>query len=227
MEKILIVDDDFEIAELLSDSLIDEGFHTTVESDGKAAYDRINKENDFNLILLDIMMPNIDGLELCKKIREKVSCPIIFVSAKNRTIDTMLGLEIGADDYIKKPFVLDEVISRVRAHLRREKRNKTNDIDDKLMLGDMIILKDRYEVIKDSKEISLTTREFQLLIYLLENGGKVLSKEQIFDAVWGTNYMDIGTVNVNIKNLRDKIDKDNKYIKTIWGIGYKLVVTGV
>lgn len=226
MEKILIIDDDFEIAELISESLLEEGFQTSIKHDGQEAYELILSGNMYDLILLDIMMPNIDGLELCKKIRDKVNCPIIFMSAKNRTLDTMLALEMGGDDYIKKPFVLDEVIARVRAHLRREKR-RANTLGEKITLGDMIILKDRYEVVKGEEHIQLTTREFQLLVYLLENSGLVLSKEQIFNAVWGTNYMDIGTVNVNIKNLRDKIDKDNKYIKTVWGIGYKLIKTGV
>lgn len=226
MEKILIVDDDFEIADLVSESLIDEGFETEIKLDGQEAYESILEGRQYSLILLDIMMPNVDGLELCKKIRDKVTCPIIFMSAKNRTLDTMVALEIGGDDYIKKPFVLEELVARVRAHLRREKRRVETIDDSKLTLGDMIILKDRYEVIKGQEQIQLTTREFQLLVYLLENSGRVLSKEQIFNAVWGSDYMDIGTVNVNIKNLRDKIDKDNKYIKTVWGIGYKLITTG-
>lgn len=222
MDKILIVDDDFEIATLLSDSLIDEGFLTSIKTNGEDAYNDILVNKDYSLIILDIMMPKINGLDLCKKIRDEVSCPIIFISAKNRTLDTVLGLELGADDYIKKPFSIDEVISRIKAHIRSSKRYSMSE-NKVLYLDDLIIHKDRYEVFRGNQPIYLTTREFQLLVYLVENKGKVLSKEQIFDAVWGSNYMDMGTVNVNIKSLRDKLETDNKYIKTIWGVGYKLV----
>ncbi len=222
MQKILIADDDHEIAELISDSLSDEGFETKVVYNGKAAYDELALNSSYDLIILDIMMPEMDGLELCKKIRDTVSCPIIFVSAKNRTLDTLLGLELGADDYIKKPFVLEELVSRVRAHLRREQRAKTST-DDKVTIGDLVIYKERYEIYKANEKISLTTREFQLLLFLVQNAGKVLSKNQIFDGVWGENYGDVGTVTVNIKNLRTKIDPESKYIKTVWGVGYKFV----
>ena len=160
MSKILIVDDDREIASLIGDSLYDEGYETLLAYDGEIALEKVSNNLDLEMIILDIMMPKVDGLEVCRKIREKVSCPIIFVSAKSRTLDTVLGLEIGADDYITKPFIVDELVARVKAILRR------------------------------------TSEEL--------NG-------------------DIGTVAVNIKSLRDKIDKENKYIKTIWGVGYKLI----
>jgi DNA-binding response OmpR family regulator len=224
VQTILIADDDREIAELISDSLVDEGFGTKIVHDGKMAFDELMKNKIYDLVILDIMMPNMDGLELCQKIRHLVECPIIFVSAKNRTLDTMIGLEMGADDYIKKPFVVEELIARIRAHLRREKRVKEIS-DEKILLGDMVIYKDRYEVIKAGEAVSLTTREFQLLLYLVQNIGKVLSKVQIFDAVWGENYGDVSTVTVNIKNIRTKIDPSNKYIKTVWGVGYKIVMT--
>jgi len=224
VQTILIADDDREIAELISDSLIDEGFITKIVDDGKMAFDELTCNQSYDLIILDIMMPNMDGLELCRKIRNLVSCPIIFVSAKNRTLDTMIGLEMGADDYIKKPFVVEELIARIRAHLRREKRIKEIS-DEKISIGDMVIYKDRYEVTKDGELISLTTREFQLLLYLVQNIGIVLSKSQIFNAVWGENYGDVSTVTVNIKNIRTKIDPNNRYIKTVWGVGYKIVLT--
>lgn len=222
--KILIVDDDREIAELISESLVDEGYETKIAGDGKIAFDELSINKNYDLIILDIMMPNMNGLELCQKIRTNIDCPIIFLTAKSRTLDTMLGLEIGADDYIKKPFVVEELISRVKAHLRREKRVKSPK-DEKISIGDIVIFTDRYEVLKYGKTIPLTTREFQLLLYLVRNAGKVLSKSQIFDAVWGENYGDIGTVSVNIKNIRTKIDPDQHYIKTVWGIGYKFVQT--
>ena len=205
MSKILIVDDDREIASLIGDSLYDEGYETLLAYDGEIALEKVSNNLDLEMIILDIMMPKVDGLEVCRKIREKVSCPIIFVSAKSRTLDTVLGLEIGADDYITKPFIVDELVARVKAHLRREKRRNS------------------YEVYLNKELIDLSTREFQLFLYLCENAGQVLSREQIFNSVWGSDFGDIGTVAVNIKSLRDKIDKENKYIKTIWGVGYKLI----
>ena len=222
MSKILVVDDDKEIASLIGDSLYDEGYEVLLAYDGEKALSIINKTDDLSMVILDIMMPKIDGLSVCKTIREKINCPILFVSAKSRTLDTLLGLEIGADDYIKKPFIVEELVARVKAHIRREQRKqiiKNNVIN----IGDIEVHKDSYEVYVNKKLIELSTREFQLFLYLCENVGKVLSREQIFDAVWGMEYGDIGTVAVNIKSLRDKIDKENKYIKTVWGVGYKFI----
>ena len=222
MSKILIVDDDREIASLIGDSLYDEGYETLLAYDGEIALEKVSNNLDLEMIILDIMMPKVDGLEVCRKIREQVSCPIIFVSAKSRTLDTVLGLEIGADDYITKPFIVDELVARVKAHLRREKRR--NSIGNNIIkIGEIEIHKDSYEVYLNKELIDLSTREFQLFLYLCENAGQVLSREQIFNSVWGSDFGDIGTVAVNIKSLRDKIDKENKYIKTIWGVGYKLI----
>jgi DNA-binding response OmpR family regulator len=223
MPDILIADDDIQITTLIEDSLVDEGFTVAVVHDGEAAVDTLNREQ-FKLILLDIMMPGMDGLEVCKKIRDKTSCPILFVSAKSRTLDTVIGLELGGDDYIAKPFVVEELVAKVKAHIRRDKRNEAaGDAADARQVGNLRIFPERYEVYKGNEEIKLSTREFQLLMYLHNNIGRVLTREQIFDEVWGLDYTDIGTVNVTIKNLRDKIDPDNIYIKTVWGVGYKLV----
>ena len=218
MSKILIVDDDREIASLIGDSLYDEGYETLLAYDGEIALEKVSNNLDLEMIILDIMMPKVDGLEVCRKIREKVSCPIIFVSA----MDKVNGLQIGADDYITKPFIVDELVARVKAHLRREKRR--NSIGNNIIkIGEIEIHKDSYEVYLNKELIDLSTREFQLFLYLCENAGQVLSREQIFNSVWGSDFGDIGTVAVNIKSLRDKIDKENKYIKTIWGVGYKLI----
>ena len=225
MSRILIVDDDVEIAELVSDSLMGEGFQTQIAHSGDEAFGIINDCHDYSMIILDIMMPGMDGLTLCRKIRDEIQCPIIFISAKNRPMDTILGFEMGADDYIKKPFVVEELISRVKAHLRREHRKDTEQgVGNELVIGDIVIFKDRYEVTHAGVSIGLTTREFQLLCYLAENAGKVLSKNQIFDAVWGENYGDINTVTVNIKNLRTKMDPESNHIITVWGVGYKFVI---
>lgn len=221
MEKILIVDDDKEIALLISDALTDEGYECLLAFNGERAFNLLKNNPDISLILLDIMMPDIDGLEICRKIRNTVYCPILFVTAKNRTYDTMLGFEMGADDYIFKPFVVEQLVARVKAHLRREKRSLQKN--SAMIVGNIRIDPESYEVTANGKTVELSMREFQLLYYLFENAGKVVSKEQIFSAIWGTDFADIGTVAVNIKNLRDKIDRENQYIKTVWGVGYKFV----
>ena len=224
MAKILIVDDDAAIARLVSDALEDEGFETMVFTAGTQALEYIKKHGEeLDLITLDIMMPDISGLQLCKRIRDTVSCPIILVSAKGKTVDTVLGLESGADDYISKPFVVEELVARVRAHLRREQRVVHSAEEQVIKVGEIELRTGSFEVFKNGKPVQFSTREFQLLQYLMENKGKVLTREQIFSHVWNTEFGDIGTVAVNIKSIRDKIDPDNTYIKTVWGVGYKFV----
>lgn len=222
MEKILIVDDENDIAELISDILEDEGFKTDIRNDGASAINAV-RENSYDLILLDIMMPNASGTEVCANIRNLTSAPIIFVTAKTQLIDKLVGFEVGADDYITKPFINEELVARVKAHLRREERGydkKTNNI---IEIGEIKLNKESFEVFKNNDVITLSTKEFELLRYLMENAGIVLSKDQIYQNVWKNNYGDIGTVAVNIKSLRNKLDNDEKYIKTIWGMGYKFV----
>lgn len=224
MGKILIVDDDISIAQLISDALEDEGFETVIKNGGKSAYDYINEnEKDISLITLDIMMPDISGIRLCQFIRSSVDCPIIFVSAKSEAGDAVLGLENGADDYISKPFVVEEFVARVKAHLRREKRANRETEKGFIRVGEIEINTDTMEVFRAGQSVAFSTREFQLIQYLMENAGKVLTREQIFSHVWDTEFGDIGTVAVNIKNIRDKIDPENQYIKTVWGVGYKFV----
>lgn len=224
MSKILIVDDDSAIANLISDVLEDEGYETVVKKDGKSAYEYIaDNAKDISLITLDIMMPGFSGIDLCKFVRNKVSCPIIFVSAKGKTVDMIEGLESGGDDYISKPFVVEELVAKIKANLRREQRNLYGTDSDIIRVGDIEISIGSFEVRKNGKIIPFSTREFQLLQFLMENAGKVLTREQIFVHVWDTEFGDIGTVAVNIKSIRDKIDPNNEYIKTVWGVGYKFV----
>ena len=224
MSKIVIVDDDLDIAHLIADALEEEPLDTIVFDDAFAAQSYINASpHEIGLITLDIMMPGLSGLDLCRTIRDKVDCPIIFVSAKGKTLDTVLGLEMGADDYITKPFVVEEFVARVKAHLRREKRSNTLPEEGVIRVGEIQLRVGSYEVFKNGKSVQFSTREFQLLQYLMENVGKVLTREQIFSHVWDTEFGDIGTVAVNIKSIRDKIDPDNKYIKTVWGVGYKFI----
>lgn len=223
-EKILIIDDDIDIARLISDSLEDEGFSTEIKNDGKSAYSYITENSDeIALITLDIMMPDFSGFDLCKIVRDRVSCPIIFVSAKGRTVDAVQGFEVGADDYISKPFVVEEFVARVKAHLRREERLQQKNETETIRVGGIEINVASFEVTKNGEKVYLSNREFQLLQYFMENAGKVLTREEIFSHIWGSEYGDIGTVAVNIKSIRDKIDPDNKYIKTVWGVGYKFV----
>lgn len=220
MDKILVADDDKNIAMLIADNLADDGFETIIAHSGKEALDKI-KQSNFALILLDIMMPDTNGYEVMKNIRDTVRCPIIFVSAKSRTLDTLLGLELGADDYISKPFVVEELVAKVKAHVRRDKRNVPAS-GEVIEFGEFKIAPLSYEISKNGSKIDLSTREFQLFMYLYKNLNIVLTREQIFDHVWGLDYSDIGGVNVAVKSLRDKLDSENKYIKTVWGVGYKL-----
>lgn len=223
MAKILIVDDEVEIAELINDILKEEGYEIDISNTAEDALTRIN--NNYDLIILDVMLPGMSGTTLCSLIRDKVKCPIIFVTAKVQTVDKLVGFEIGADDYITKPFVNVELIARVKANIRQNNRLLNSDIYNKniIKIGDIEINKDSYEVKKDGTIIELSTKEFDLLFYLMNNAGIVLSKDQIYNAVWGSNYGDIGTVAVHIKNLRNKIDKNDQYIITVWGVGYKFV----
>lgn len=222
MPKILIIDDDKDIAELVALILRKEKIDSEIINDSLEALTKIEEgKTNYDLILLDIMMPNISGTELCIKIRDKVTCPIVFLSAKKELVDKMVGYEIGGDDYITKPFDNTELILKIKSHLRLQSRNKISK--NIITIGEISINKESFEVYKNNKRIEVSTREFELLTYLMENAGIALSKEQIFEKVWGNCYGDIGTVAVNIKNLREKLDQENKYIITIWGYGYKFV----
>lgn len=220
MPKILIIDDDKDIAELVSLILRKEKIDSEIINDSLEALTKIEEgKTNYDLILLDIMMPNISGTELCIKIRDKVTCPIVFLSAKKELVDKMVGYEIGGDDYITKPFDNTELILKIKSHLRLQSRNKISK--NIITIGEISINKESFEVYKKNKRVEVSTREFELLTYLMENAGIALSKEQIFEKVWGSSYGDIGIVAVNIKNLREKLDSTNQYIITIWGYGYK------
>jgi len=225
-EKILIVDDDKDIVNLLSDILSDEGYAVEKAYNGTGALQCI-RNNNYDLIVLDIMLPDMDGLELCKKVRDEVEAPIIFLSAKNKNIDRIVGYEIGADDYITKPFDDNVLLANVKAHLRRQKRikDKSNKNNKSVIKFKGIeINKNSFEVVIEGSKIELSTREFQILKYLMENPNRVLTREQIYDSVWGyEEFGDINTVTVHIKKLREKIDKNDRYIKTVWGVGYKFI----
>lgn len=222
MKNVLIVDDNTDISELISLILKKENINSKIVNNPLEVPELLKTEH-FDLILLDIMMPEMSGTELCSKIRDSVNVPIIFLTAKGELIDKMLGYEIGGDDYITKPFDNTELILKIKSHLRLNQRVRENSNASIIKSGNLVLNKESFEVTQGNNKLSLTTREFELLKYFMENAGIALSKEQIFEAVWGSEYGDIGTVAVNVKSLRDKIEDGEKYIITIWGYGYKFI----
>ncbi|WP_434577450.1 response regulator transcription factor [Thermoanaerobacterium thermosaccharolyticum] len=226
MSKILIIDDEKEIADLLKDSLERKGNTVLTAYNGKEGIEKAKEMPD--LIVLDIMMPDIDGYEVCRKIRDTVICPIVFLSAKQSEMDRIKGFALGGDDYVVKPFSLKELLARIDAHLRREKRAILLNEEGKRALLNFkhitIDLKSR-EVMVNGNPIGLTKKEFDVVELLSLHPGQVFSKEQIYEKVWGYDAEgDTTTVTEHIKNIRAKIenlDPDTEYIKTVWGIGYK------
>lgn len=222
-DRILIADDDPSILMLISDVLTDAGMQVRTVASGEEALHAVGEET-FSLIILDIMMKGISGLEVCAAIRDKVSCPILFLSAKDSAHDIIEGLGLGADDYLTKPFAIDELVARIKAHLRRQARLGENTTgSDVLCYGEIALDRRQLTVTRGGVPVDLSTREFELLDYLMRNAGQTLSREKIFRDVWKTEFGDIGTVAINIKNLRSKIDPDWAYIKTVWGSGYQFV----
>lgn len=222
-DRILIADDDPSILMLISDVLTDAGMQVRTVASGEETLRAVGEET-FSLIILDIMMKGISGLEVCAAIRDKVSCPILFLSAKDSAHDIIEGLGLGADDYLTKPFAIDELVARIKAHLRRQARLGENTMgSDVLCYGEIALDRRQLTVTRDGVPVDLSTREFELLDYLMRNAGQTLSREKIFRDVWKTEFGDIGTVAINIKNLRSKIDPDWAYIKTVWGSGYQFV----
>lgn len=219
----MIADDDPSILMLISDVLTDAGMQVRTVASGEEALRAVGEET-FSLIILDIMMKGISGLEVCAAIRDKVSCPILFLSAKDSAHDIIEGLGLGADDYITKPFAIDELVARIKAHLRRQARLGENTTGgDVLRIGEITLDRRQLTVTRGGVPVDLSTREFELLDFLMRNAGQTLSREKIFRDVWKTEFGDIGTVAINIKNLRSKIDPDWAYIKTVWGSGYQFV----
>lgn len=225
MNRILIADDAPKIRMILKDAFEHAGYQVTEAVDGKDTLDCFQREF-FDIILLDVMMPKYDGFEVCKIIRETSNIPIIMITARGDDYDRIMGLDIGADDYIVKPFVPAEVLARVRAVLRRiEPQNKNNQ----LMLGNLKVNIDDYSATISNQEVSLTKKEIEILWTLAKNPNKVLSRDQLLDHVWGIDYYgDVRTVDAHIKRLRSKISEYNLEgweISTVWGVGYKLEVS--
>lgn len=222
--KILVVDDDSSIRLLVSDVLTDQGLTVSAAASGEEALKRLEEES-FDLVLLDIMMKGMDGLEVCRRVRDRVACPILFLSAKDSSRDIVTGLGLGADDYLTKPFELEVLSARVQAHLRRQSRIAPPIAAGRgpIRIGEICLDPEGMTVARAGQLIPLSTRELELLHYLMAHAGQTLSRERIYRDVWKTEYGDISTVAINIKNLRLKIDPEWRYIKTVWGQGYRFV----
>lgn len=225
MKKILVIEDEHSISDIIKFNLKKEGYEVETAYDGGDGLDKaLNWGAD--LILLDIMLPVMDGFEVCKRVREKSNVPILMLTAKEEEVDKVLGLELGADDYITKPFGMRELIARIRANIRRTEQMAPSDDTpaDIKEFGPLKIDMNRYEVSKGADILDLTLREFELLKYLAEREGKVFSREQLLEEVWGYEYYgDIRTVDVTVRRLREKLEDDAadpKYIMTKRGIGY-------
>ena len=226
-EKVLVVEDEQEIRELIRDYLEVEGFEVAMAEDGEEGLNKF-KSYDPDIIVLDIMLPKIDGMEICKTIRNKSNIPILMLSAKKSDVDKVLGLGLGADDYMTKPFSPKELVARIKAQLRRYKElSQTNVQKNSLEFKDLKIDLDAYNVFLEGEKIQLSAKEFEILKFLALNPERVYSREQIFDQIWGFNeYGDINTVTVHIRKIREKIEQDSsnpEYIETVWGVGYKFV----
>lgn len=227
LKKILIADDEKDIVELIAYNLEREGYAVVRAFDGKKAWEMINTEKP-DLVILDLMMPEISGMEVCRMVRRQdttASLPIIMLTAKSDSVDKILGLEVGADDYLTKPFHVRELIARIRAVLRRSERLPDDDTPESLDYGGLHVDRKSYRVTVDGNPVELSSREFRLLQFLIGHPGRVYSRDQLLDRVWGDEaFVEPRTVDVHISRLRAAIepDKENpKYILTVRGIGYK------
>ena len=222
--KIFIVEDERPIARLLQITLEREGFKTAIEPNGRRAYERILQEK-YDLILLDVMLPEMDGMEICKRVREISDVPIIMLTARDEVLDKVEGLDLGANDYVTKPFAAPELLARIRGTIRRHKERVRGNEETRYVVKNMILYPERYEVTVKGELVNLTHKEYELLKYLVENKRNVLSRDQILQTVWGYDYIgDTNVVDVYISYLRSKIDDKfgEKYIYTTRGVGYAI-----
>lgn len=225
MQKILIIEDDLDIAELERDYLEANGFTVEIVGDGTLGEKRA-LEADVDLILLDIMLPGMDGFQVCRKVREVRNIPILLVSARHEDVDKIRGLGLGADDYIVKPFSPSELVARVKAHLQRyQQLTGKKSAGNVLQRGALTIDKDGHRVFLNGKEVPMPNKEFALLLFLAENPGVVFSKETLFERIWGEDSLgDTATVSVHVNRIREKIEPSTAkptYIETVWGVGYR------
>ncbi len=225
-KKILVVDDEIEICELIRDYLKREGFDVILAYDGERGLEYYRQHKPL-LMILDVMLPKLDGMEVCRIVRAESSIPIIMLSAKKSDVDKILGLGLGADDYISKPFSTRELVARVKANIRRYTMlSANNDSNDHLLkYNNLEIDKKGYNVYVDGEKVDLAAKEFEVLLLLALHPHQVFTREQIFERIWGYNeFGDISTITVHIRKIREKIEQNPSspnYIKTVWGVGYK------
>lgn len=228
-KKVLVIEDEPSIVTLLQYNLNKAGFHVITASDGEDGLNKALTENP-DFILLDLMLPKMDGLDVCKELRLRhIDTPILMLTAKDDEFDKVLGLELGADDYLTKPFSPREVVARVKAILRRTSKTSSAEKQEdssKIQIGELVISPDQYEVYMNGEALEFTPKEFELLVYMAKNKGRVLTRDQLLNAVWNYDFVgDTRIVDVHVSHLREKIEKNSKkplYIKTIRGMGYKL-----
>ncbi len=224
MGKILVADDDQNICELIRLYLEKENFTVVLAENGEQAVDKFSAENP-DLVLLDIMMPGLDGWQVCREIRRKSDCPIIMITAKGETFDKVLGLELGADDYVVKPFDAKEIVARIKAVMRRVGKGTTSgDAVKEVSYDKLVVNMTRYELTVDGKVVDAPPKELELLFHLASNPNRVYTRDQLLDEVWGFEYYgDSRTVDVHIKRLREKLEGVSEHwtLKTVWGVGYK------
>ena len=220
--KILVVDDESRMRKLVKDFLIKKNFQVLEAGDGEEAMDIFDKEKDIALLILDVMMPKMDGWEVCREIRKNSKVPIIMLTARGDERDELLGFELGVDEYISKPFSPKILVARVEAILRRTGQSNPDEV---LSAGGIVIDKAAHQATVDGKTMDLSFKEFELLTYFLENEGIALSREKILNSVWNYDYFgDARTIDTHVKKLRSKMGDKGEYIKTVWGMGYKFEV---
>jgi DNA-binding response OmpR family regulator len=223
MGKIMVCDDDKNIAELLRLYLEKEGFGVVIAGDGEEAIAKFASEGP-DLVLLDIMMPRLDGWQVCREIRKKSDVPIIMITAKGETFDKVLGLELGADDYVVKPFDAKEITARIKAVMRRTGKSSDHPDVKEVSYDKLTVNMTRYELKVDGKAVDTPPKELELLFHLASNPNRVYTRDQLLDEVWGFEYYgDSRTVDVHVKRLREKLEgvSDRWSLKTVWGVGYK------
>ena len=225
MGKVLIVDDDQNICELLRLYIEKEGYDTRIANDGKAALEVFDEYNP-DLIMLDIMLPELDGWQVCREIRKKSQCPIIMLTAKSEVFDKVLGLELGADDYVVKPFEAKEIVARIKAVLRRSGTNDEDAVKE-VHYDKLSINLTNYELRVNGVQVDTPPKEMELIYHLASNPNRVFSRDELLDQVWGFDYYgESRTVDVHVKRLREKLEgvSDQWELKTVWGVGYKFDV---
>lgn len=225
-EKILVVDDDTNICELLRLYLTKEGYQVTVANDGEEGLEKFNAVKP-DMVLLDVMMPRMDGLEVCRRIRKAGNTPVMMLTAKGETFDKVLGLELGADDYVVKPFDAKEIVARIKAVMRRTGKASAGSDVKEVSYDKLVVNMTKYELKVDGKVIDTPPKELELLYHLASNPNRVYTRDQLLNEVWGFEYYgDSRTVDVHVKRLREKLEgvSDKWSLKTVWGVGYKFEV---